>query len=148
MMRGDGFANIYHFALGDGQDVIDDFGSHADPGDPGDELRFDAGIAPADASARPDAPDLVVRYGSSGDSVRVKDGLTEFPDTRIERLVFADAVCADAEISRRVAAATAPRSRRHSVNAPFVARDYPLRPGRRRLLLGALLRLARRARAT
>lgn len=89
-LRGDSNATVYHFAIGDGQDLIEEYAQRFDDTDPVDVIRFDAGIARADLRARIEGLDLVVDVGTGGDGVRILQAMQDFPDTRIERIELAD----------------------------------------------------------
>ena len=90
-LSGNDGADVYSFGAGFGQDTVynsdnDAFGTHAD------EIRFDAGIAPAAVSVGRVGADLLLRVGGTGDSLSVKDFFAQDANspTAVERIAFAD----------------------------------------------------------
>lgn len=69
--------DIYHFGLGDGQDVI---------GDTNGRILFKPGIGQNDVAFTRDGNDLIATISASGDSVRLKNWLNNWQ--RIDRFVF------------------------------------------------------------
>ena len=77
--------DVYVFNLGDGNDVI----TYDDSGD--DRIVFGQGVTPDSLLFRRENNDLVIRYGSAGDSVRIRDAYY-WSDGRcfVESIEFAD----------------------------------------------------------
>ena len=68
-LSGGGGNDTYLFNLGDGVDTIEDVSSVA----AGNLIAFGAGIAASDLAFERDGGDLLIRVGSQGDAVRLKD---------------------------------------------------------------------------
>ncbi|MCB1657287.1 MAG: PD40 domain-containing protein, partial [Pseudomonadales bacterium] len=71
LMGGDG-ADVYHFARGDGQDIINNYDYDA-PGINADTLQFASGINETDVNVTKDWNDLVLSINNSTDSVRISN---------------------------------------------------------------------------
>ncbi|KXB29240.1 hypothetical protein AT959_18835, partial [Dechloromonas denitrificans] len=91
-LRGNDFLNggagddVYVFARGDGQDVIDQSGAVV--GDR-DIVRFSSGISPQDVTVLANSYDLVLRIKGSTDSLTLSDWL-KGESTRVAAVEFAD----------------------------------------------------------
>jgi VCBS repeat-containing protein len=69
LLAGEGGNDTYVFNLGDGLDTIEDVSSAAE----GNLIAFGAGIAASDLAFEREGSDLLIRVGSQGDAVRLKD---------------------------------------------------------------------------
>ncbi len=69
LLAGGGGNDTYVFNLGDGQDTIADISSSTE----GNLIAFGAGIAASDLAFVRDGADLLIRVGSQGDTLRLKD---------------------------------------------------------------------------
>ena len=77
--------DTYVFALGDGQDTINEEQSDSN----GDRVLFGAGITPKDITVSRDGSDMVLLVGANGDSLRIVNQFTNTYD-QVESFEFAD----------------------------------------------------------
>ncbi|HYD18903.1 MAG TPA: calcium-binding protein [Patescibacteria group bacterium] len=86
-LNGDEGNDTYHFGVGDGADLIGDY-------DGSDTIAFDAGIDPASVTYSILGVDLIIGYGSGGESVTVTQFFAD-PVFQVERVTFFDGTIHD-----------------------------------------------------
>ncbi|OJX05334.1 MAG: hypothetical protein BGO72_14040 [Burkholderiales bacterium 70-64] len=86
VLRGGAKRDAYVVELGDGADVIEDGVENG----VGNVLTFGQGITREDVHVEEDGGDLLIRYGTGGDLVRVRDHASAAGGTVIDTLEFAD----------------------------------------------------------
>jgi Ca2+-binding RTX toxin-like protein len=91
VLVGGGGDDLYHFARGDGQDVIREFDSWNAAYSGSDELRFAAGIAPSDVSISQgdNGRDIVLTIAGGTDRVTLDEAIVSGAQ-QVERIAFAD----------------------------------------------------------
>ena len=99
-LKGGADSDVYLFGRGSGADIITEDGDASSI----DVIRIDAGIAPADISARISAKDLVLRINGTTDQITVTGAFAAGAGaaSKIERIEFADStVWTETEIRRQ-----------------------------------------------
>ena len=89
LLTGSFYKDIYHFALGDGQDVITDDGHISGDPEAQDHISFGAGITPSSVNVIRSGNDLILAISGTSDQITIKNWFIS-KHYWIEQVSFAD----------------------------------------------------------